>query len=129
MLYFVIALLDKWTALINGGQLVGLTSGNVDLIKPVGFGLAYYLIGAVLLDFNAHKLHQLAAKNEEDIVSSDEGIAHAIKIKAQKRRRLYWRTLCRYVMFHVWGLALTSTLLWLFTSAATKKDAVLVYVS
>ena len=129
MLYFVIALLDKWIALINGGQLAGLTSGKVDLIKPVGFGLAYYLIGAVLLDFNAHKLHQLEAKNEEEILSSDESIAHAVKAKAQKRRLLYWRTLWRYLMFHVWGLALTSTLLWLFTSEVTKKDGTLVFVS
>jgi hypothetical protein len=117
MLYFVLALLDKWISLIEGGKLVGLTSADVNLTMPVGFGLAYYLVGAVLLDFNGYKLHELAAKDVEEIVPTDGDIAHAIEVKAHNRRKLYWGTLTRYLTWHVWGLAMTSMLLWLFSSS------------
>ncbi len=127
MLYFIVALLDKWIALINGGNLFGLINTNISLPMPVGFGLAYYLIGAVLLDFNAHKLHELAAKTTEGIVSTDEGITHAVKARSDNRRKVYWKTLARYMMLHVWGLGATSLLLWLFSS--TSKTGVLIFLS
>jgi hypothetical protein len=74
ILYFIIALLDKWIALLGGGQsidgekgvseLFGLTSTNPEYSYAIGFGLTYYLIGAVLLDYNAQKLHGLSAKRK-----------------------------------------------------------------
>ncbi|TVY94223.1 hypothetical protein LAWI1_G000823 [Lachnellula willkommii] len=126
MLYFIVALLDKWVALIDGGQVLGLGSSSISLRIPVGFGLAYYLIGAVLLDFNATKLHELAGTGDEEIVSSDADIANALKIKLQNRRRLYWKTLSRYLLWHIWGLAVTSVLIWLF---AKKKEESIYFLS
>jgi hypothetical protein len=82
--------------------LVGLTNADVNLTMPVGFGLAYYLVGAVLLDFNGYKLHELAAKDVEEIVPTDGDIAHAVKVRAENRRKLYWGTLTRYLTWHVW---------------------------
>jgi hypothetical protein len=117
MLYFVLALLDKWISLIEGGNLVGLANADVNLTMPVGFGLAYYLVGAVLLDFNGYKLHELASKDVEKIVPTDDDIVHAVKARADNRRKLYWGTLTRYLTWHVWGLAVTSMLLWLFSSS------------
>ncbi|RFU27099.1 hypothetical protein B7463_g9236, partial [Scytalidium lignicola] len=116
LLYFIVALLDKWVSLIDGGQLVGLSNSDINMTMPVGFSLAYYLIGAVLLDFNAHKLNQVAAKNMEEIIPTDSYIAHADHIKREHRRRLYWKTLAHYLMWHVFGLAVTTTLLWVFFS-------------
>lgn len=115
MLYFIVALLDKWIMLFEGG-LVGLGSSNKNLAYPVGFGLAYYLVGAVLLDFNAHKMHELAARTKEVVIPTDADIAHAAKVKSDNRRSLYWKTLSRYLMLHVWGVAITATLLWVFAS-------------
>ena len=89
MLYFIVALLDKWVSLIDGGQVLGLGSSSISLRILVGFGLAYYLIGAVLLDFNATKLHELAGTGDEEIASSDVDIATAAKIKAENRKLLY----------------------------------------
>lgn len=60
MLYFVIALLDRWIMLINGDEMAGLGSQKDSTRIPVGFGLAYYLIGAVLLDINGQKLHLIS---------------------------------------------------------------------
>ncbi|KAH8802484.1 glycosyl transferase [Xylogone sp. PMI_703] len=116
VLYFVVALLDKWVALIDGGQMIGLSTSNVHMTLPIGFSLAYYLIGAVLLDFNAIKLNQLAAKNMEEIVSTDSDIAHADEVKREHRRKLYWRTLAHYLTLHVFGLTVTTVLLWVFFS-------------
>ncbi|KAL3424691.1 hypothetical protein PVAG01_03972 [Phlyctema vagabunda] len=35
----------------------------------------------------------------------------------------------RYLLFHIWSLAITATLLWLFTSSATNSEGVLVFLS
>lgn len=50
ILYFIIALMDKWTALLTGEALVGLsTASSSEFRLAVGFGLGYYLSGAVIL--------------------------------------------------------------------------------
>jgi hypothetical protein len=126
ILYFIIALLDKWVLLLSGGALTGYLTSSISLRKPVGFGLAYYLIGAVLLDFNAHKLHELAAQGKEEIVPSDDDISGAVMTKAHARKSLYWRTLWRYLALHIWGLAVTTTLLWVFSS---EEQATLIFLS
>jgi hypothetical protein len=83
---------------------------------PVGFGLAYFLVGAVLLDVNAYKLHALAIQGKEEIVASEDNISGALRAKSRSRKTLYWKTLSRYLLWHVWGLALMSTVIWLFSS-------------
>ncbi|EKD19488.1 hypothetical protein MBM_02725 [Drepanopeziza brunnea f. sp. 'multigermtubi' MB_m1] len=122
MLYFIVALLDKWISLLNGGDLIGLTSSNVSLTMPVGFGLAYYLVGAVLLDFNANKLHELAGRVDEEIIPTDADLAHALKQKSDNRRKVYWKTLAHFLMLHVWGLAVVSVLIWVFASHIPSDD-------
>jgi hypothetical protein len=116
ILYFVIALLDKWILLITGGALTGLLSSSNGLRMPVGFGLAYFLVGAVLLDTNAYKLHALAAQDKEKIVPSEDDIPRAMKAKSQARKTLYWKTLRTYLVWHVWGLASMTTVIWVFAS-------------
>jgi hypothetical protein len=118
MLYFIIALLDKWIMLITGQQLLGLGSSDKDITLPIGFGLAYYLVGAVFLDFNGNKLFELAAAHgKEDIIPTDADVSSAVRDKSHKRKLVYWKSLARYLMLHVWGLAVTSTLIWLFASS------------
>ena len=83
---------------------------------PVGFGLAYYLVGAVLLDLNAYKLHALAAQDKEKVVPSEDDISAALRAKFQARKTLYWKTLRKYLLWHVWGVAMMTTVIWLFAS-------------
>jgi hypothetical protein len=141
MLYFIIALLDKWVSLIDGGSLTGLTSSDPGSRMPVGFGLAYCkspllqcyctsltskdLVGAVLLDFNAHRLHELSSKTRETVVPTDSDINSAALIKAHNRKRVYWITLGKYLLWHVWGLAGTATLVWVFASKVDKKPMII----
>jgi hypothetical protein len=128
MLYFVVALLDKWITLISGGQLTGFGPSDPMLRIPVGFGLAYYLIGAVLLDFNAHRLHELASRSKEVIVPTDGDIHNAVCVKSHNRKAVYWATLCRYLLWHVWGLAATTTILWVFASS-DKSQPTIIFLS
>lgn len=135
ILYFVIALLDKWIALLSGrnsidGQSgnsslqVGFVSTNAEFSFSVGFGLAYYLIGAVLLDYNSSKLNELAAKTTQEIVQSDDDLPHAIKAQRAAASGLYWKTLRRYIFLLTWSLAVTSTLVLVFSDS---KEAIILY--
>jgi hypothetical protein len=90
---------------------------------PVGFALAYYLIGAVLLDLNASKLHKMTATGQNMLIGDMKSIPEAVRREVNARRNLYWTMLCRYLGMHVWSLAIASVLLWVFDS--TKESTIL----
>lgn len=129
ILYFLVALMDRWVDLVHGGESPWLNADlNTTLRLSVGFGLAYYLIGAVLLDYKAQHLHTLS---EQMSPVSIEDIAQIKKAKAndQKfRRHLYFNTLCRFIGVHVWALALCATLIWIFDGSETGLIMFLAYV-
>lgn len=135
ILYFIIALLDKWIALLSGKNSIDAQSGNTSLQVgfvstsgkfrfAVGFGLAYYLIGAVLLDYNASALNELAAKTTQEIVRSNDDLPHAIKAQRDSAKALYWKTLRRYIFLLTWSLAITTTLVLFFSDS---KEAIVLY--
>ena len=96
---------------------------NTKYRMPVGFALAYYLIGAVLLDFNAAKLHKMTASGQNMLIGNVKSIPEAVRREVNARRTLYWTMLGRYLLLHVWSLAIASTLLWIFDS--TKESTIL----
>ncbi|KAF2666839.1 hypothetical protein BT63DRAFT_481309 [Microthyrium microscopicum] len=129
ILYFLVALLDRWVELIYGDPLVGLSDNeNSSLRIAVGFGLAYYLIGAVLLDYKAQHLHQLAEESTPITIQSKEFIRAAEIYDAKVRRKLYWTTLFRFLGVHVWALALSAALVWIFDGNKTSFIAFIAYV-
>ncbi|RDL42046.1 UDP-Glycosyltransferase phosphorylase [Venustampulla echinocandica] len=128
LLYFIVALLDKWSSLLDGGQLLGLSAQNLNYRMPVGFALAYYLIGAVLLDFNANKLHKMTAKGQNMLIGNLSSIPEAVRREVRARRNLYWTMLGRYLLFHVWSLAVASTLLWVFDGSRDSTTLFIGYV-
>ncbi|KAF4637772.1 hypothetical protein G7Y89_g291 [Cudoniella acicularis] len=128
LLYFIVALLDKWSSLLDGGQLLGLSALNTRYRMPVGFALAYYLIGAVLLDFNAAKLHTMTAKGQNMLIGNVLSIPEAVKREVKARRYLYWTMLGRYLLMHVWSLAIASTLLWTFDSTLESTILFISYI-
>lgn len=131
ILYFLVALMDRWLDLLRGNEGLGLGSGmdtQTALRLSVGFGLGYYLIGAVLLDYKAQHLHTLS---EQLAPVSIENVPQIRKAKAndQKfRRHLYFNTLCRFVGVHVWALALCAALIWIFNASSTGLIMFLAYV-
>lgn len=128
ILYFIVALLDKWNSLLAGGKLLGMSALNKRYRMPVGYALAYYLIGAVLLDFNAAKLHSMAVKGQNMLIGDVLSIPEAVKREVRARRYLYWTMLGRYLLFHVWSMAVASTLLWVFDSTKESTLLFLAYV-
>lgn len=118
ILYFVVALLDKWIELLSGGRLLGLSAALNDEFRfAVGFGLAYYLIGAVLVDTKASHLHELVHKTEPTGIKTAKEIRIYQKQEIRQKRRLYWTTLGRFLGWHCWALAVTTALMWSFRSS------------
>lgn len=122
------ALLDKWISLIDGGDNVGLGNADVSLTMPVGFGLAYYLIGAVLLDYNAQSVHEAASNQLQAAIQSNKDIARAARVKSDNRRTVYWKILASNLVWHIWGLTITTLLLWVF-DGTNRDTGIIVYLS
>lgn len=95
---------------------------------PVGFALAYYLIGAVLLDLNAAKLHTMTAESQNMLIGDVSSIPDAVNAGVKARKHLYWSMLGRYSLFHVWSLAVASSLLWVFDSTQASTLLFIAYV-
>lgn len=125
MLYFIVALMDKWVELLCGGQLVGLSPSLSNASRmAVGLGLAYYLVGAVLIDTKAQHLHELIGQHEPQAVKTAKDIRASQKRDVRLKRQVYWTTLFKFCMWHVWSFAVTGTLIWVFQESL---DAVILF--
>ncbi|EON67197.1 hypothetical protein W97_06450 [Coniosporium apollinis CBS 100218] len=129
ILYFLVALLDRWIELLYGEPLLFLSAAtNKQFRVAVGFGLAYYLIGAVLLDYKAGHLHQQAQTSVPVSISSTKLLRKAVVNDAKFKRILYWKTLARFVGVHVWALALSAGLIWALDGTKISLIMFLAYV-
>ncbi|KAI8933556.1 hypothetical protein NX059_009290 [Plenodomus lindquistii] len=130
VLYFVVALMDRWLSILHGGRQVGLggDSNNDTVRLSVGLGLAYYLIGAVLLDYKAQHLHTLSEQMSPISIENSAQIRVAKANDKKFRRHLYLGTLCRFIGVHVWALALCAAMIWIFNGSSTGLIMFLAYV-
>jgi hypothetical protein len=132
ILYFLVALMDRWIDLVHGGKLTGFLDLSKEETKTlrisVGFGLAYYLIGAVLLDYKAQHLHTLSEQMSPVSIEDTSQIKKAKANDQKFRRHLYFNTLCRFVGVHVWALALCATLIWIFDGTNTGLEMFAAYM-
>ncbi|RLL97776.1 hypothetical protein CFD26_103140 [Aspergillus turcosus] len=127
ILYFIIALMDKWTALFTGEGLVGLSSASSETYRlAVGFGLCYYLIGAVILDGVSQPLWTLAHQKTPQSIPSIEFLREATRNDARARRALYWRNLLKFSFLHIWAIAVTCALVWSFEG---DRSAIIMYLA
>lgn len=125
ILYFVVALLDKWVALLTGDGLVGLSAAGSEKYRlAVGFGLCYYLIGAVSLDAVSQPLWTAANEKTTHRITSLKSLHEATTDDASSRRRLYWSNLCKFFFLHLWGGAVTAAIIWTFDRS---PDAIVMY--
>lgn len=128
LLFFALALMDKWTALLTGESIVGLSVSSETFRLAVGFGLAYYLMGAVILDAVSQPLWAIAHQHTSEQVSSLDSLHNAALSNRLKRRSLYWSKLLKYSLLHIWGLAVTSALMWSFESSRSATQMYLAYI-
>jgi hypothetical protein len=126
LLYFVVALLDKWAALFTGGAMVGLSAASsAEYRLAVGFGLCYYLIGAVSLDTVSQPLWTAANENTIQPITSLKFLRQATINDARARRALYWKSLTKFFFMHIWGISVTSALMWTFEGS---RSATIMYL-
>ncbi|KAM3424846.1 hypothetical protein BST61_g6824 [Cercospora zeina] len=127
VLYFLIALMDKWVALVTGHNVVGLSdAGNPVYRLAVGFSLAYYLIAAVCLDTVAQPLWPMANKKTAQPITSLAFLKQAALNDAKARRKLYWTNWAKFFFSHLWGFAISASLMWTFQSA---KNATIMFMA
>lgn len=127
ILYFVIALIDKWTALLTGEALVGLSSASsAEFRLSVGFGLGYYLIGAVMLDAVSQPLWIAVTKRNPEPIGSLNGLRDVLSHNQKDRERLYWTNLTKFFFLHIWGASITFALMWAFED---KRTSTIMYVA
>ncbi|KAF2273409.1 uncharacterized protein EI97DRAFT_383718 [Westerdykella ornata] len=130
ILYFLTALMDRWLDILHGVTLVGLSKDQNDQYRlAVGFGLAYYLIGAVLLDYKAQHLHTLSMQSSPVSIESIPQIRKAKSNDQKFRRHLYWNTLLLFIGVHVWALSLSTALVWIFNGSSSATIMFLAYVA
>lgn len=129
ILYFVIALLDKWIEILSGGHLVGLSASLSNSSRmAIGFGLAYYLVGAVLIDAKAQELHNLIGKQTPMPVKTAEDVSISQKREIRFKRKMYWTTLLKFLMWHTWSLAFSTALVWIFQASVEAMVMFFAYV-
>lgn len=127
VLYFVVALMDKWVALLTGGALVGLSAADSSRYRlSVGFGLAYYLIAAVCLDAVATPLWPMANKKTATPIKSLEALQDVAVTDLDARRRLYWTNFAKFFFMHVWGISIMNVLLWIYEG---DRNAVIMFLA
>ncbi|KAE8151472.1 hypothetical protein BDV25DRAFT_171424 [Aspergillus avenaceus] len=129
ILYFVLALVDKWTALLTGQSVVGLS--NVSSMKyrlATGFGLGYYLMGAVILDAVSQPLWTLANRTTSRAIADLQSLKEATLDNVRARRTLYWKSLAKFFFLHIWGAAVSLALMWSFEATSDATIMYLAYV-
>ncbi|KAL3476615.1 hypothetical protein BJX99DRAFT_258167 [Aspergillus californicus] len=129
ILYFVIALMDKWTALFTGEALVGLsTASSSEYRLSVGFGLGYYLSGALILDAVSQPLWTAVTQRTNKAVSSLDNLREVLSLNSSDRKSLYWSNLLKFFFMHVWGTAATLALMWAFEGSQRATIMYLAYI-
>lgn len=130
VLYFILALLDKWVAILTGASIVGLSAANSEEFRlSVGFGLAYYLVGAVALDSVALPLWAAANKKAPRPITDLKSLEQVEIDDARAKRRLYWKSLGSFVLLHIWGIAFTSALMWAFSTSPKPVIMYFAYIT
>ena len=125
VLYFLLALLDRWIELICGGKLIGIAViGNNDSRVSIGLALVYYLFAAVILDVVAAPLYEAVGNTSQERIRSTEHLNDVAKSDARNKRNLYWGSLAKFVCLQVWGLAFSTSFVWVYVE---EQNAAILY--
>lgn len=127
VMYFILALLDRWIELVCGGKLIGIAIlGDNDARIAIGFSLVYYLFSAFILDFLATPLFAKVVKGSDLKVKSASHLNEVAKMDAGIKKRLYWRTLAKFLGLHLWGLGVCSAMIWTYVA---NRNATILFLA
>lgn len=82
----------------------------------------------MVLEFNAAKLHKKTTQGQNVLIGDLSSLPEALKGESQAKRLLYWKMLGRYCLFHVWSLAVSFSLIWIYQSTEDSTIIFLAYV-
>jgi len=129
LLYFLVALTDKWVALVTGANLVGLSAASSETFRlGVGWGLCYYLVGALMLDIVSQPLWTLANEKSKTRITSLKSLDEAVAHDAAARRRLYGENFVKFFFLHLWAVAVFACLMWIFQDSRDNTIMFLSYI-
>ena len=125
LLYFAVALIDRWIELVCGGKLIGLA-----IIQEPGstisicLGLVYYLFGAVVLEIVTNPLYEAVKSVGLDRIQSVQHLKEIGRKEARRKQKLYWGTLWKFICFNGFGLAFASAFIWVYVNG---QNAVILF--
>lgn len=70
----------------------------------------------------------MTAKGQDMQIGDASSIPQAVKREVRARSYIYWTMLGRYLLFHVWSLAVAGSLLWVFDGSKESTLLFLAYV-
>lgn len=127
ILYFLVALLDRWIELMCGGRLIGLAMvDSYGARITVGLSLVYYLFSAVVLDIKAAPLYEGVKNVSLDRIRSKQHLKEVARRDAKNKQKLYWGTLAKFTAFHAWGLAFCTAFVWVYVD---DQDAAILFLA
>lgn len=115
LLYFVLALLDRWVELFCGGEIIGLILLKDDTTRvAIAMALVGYLLGAVIMDVKVYPLYNLTQISESGRITSTQMLNEAQAADRKNRRVMYVSYFSSVMLLACTGFGICGTLVWLF---------------
>lgn len=115
LLYFVLALLDRWVELFCGGEIVGLILLKDDTTRvAIAMALVGYLIGAVVMDVKVYPLYNLTQISKSGRLTSTAMLNDAQASDRENRRHMYVSYFSSVMLLSCIGFGTCGVLVWTF---------------
>lgn len=115
LLYFVLALLDRWVELFCGGEIIGLILLKDDTTRvAIAMALVGYLIGAVIMDIKVYPLYNLSQISNSGRITSTEMLNEAQASDRENRRKMYVSYFSSVMFLACTGFGTCGMLVWTF---------------
>lgn len=115
LLYFVLALLDRWVELFCGGEIIGLILLKDDTTRvAIAMALVGYLLGAVIMDVKVYPLYNLSQISKSGRITSTEMLNEAHASDRNNRRKMYVSYFISVMLLACLGFGICGALVWTF---------------
>ncbi|KAI3393112.1 hypothetical protein diail_4710, partial [Diaporthe ilicicola] len=115
LIYFVLALLDRWVELFCGGQIIGLLLLEENTTRvAIALALTVYLIAAVAMDIKVYPLYVLVQLTTSGRLTDTKMLKEAAVSDRKSRRKLYLSYFLSIFMLTLIGFGACGLLVWTF---------------
>ncbi|KAJ0108788.1 hypothetical protein J7T55_011279 [Diaporthe amygdali] len=115
LIYFILALLDRWVELFCGGQIIGLLLLKESTTRvAIALALTVYLIAAVVMDIKVYQLYVLVQLNTSGSLTDTKMLKEADISDRKSRRKLYASYFLSIIMLTMIGFGICGLLVWTF---------------